>query len=45
MPNGDNLIDRIMLYTGITLAVLGFVGAGFAVVRALILRWLASVGA
>ena len=45
MAEGDNLVDRVVLYTGITLAVLGFAGAGFAAVRALILRWLASVGA
>lgn len=45
MAEGDNPVDRMVLYTGVTLAVLGFAGAGFAVVRALILRWLASVGA
>lgn len=45
MAGNDNLVDRIVLYTGITLAVLGFAGAGFAVARALILKWLASVGA
>lgn len=45
MAEDDNLVDRMVLYTGVTLAVLGFAGAGFAVVRALILRWLASVGA
>ena len=45
MAEDDNLVDRMVLYTGVTLAVLGFAGAGFAVIRALILRWIASVGA
>ena len=45
MKEGDDLIDRITLCVGKILAVLGFVGAGFAVARALILKWLASVGA
>ena len=45
MAEDDNLIDRILLYVGITLAVLGFAGAGFAVARAMYQKWLASVGA
>ena len=44
MKEDDDLIDRITLCVGKILAVLGFVGAGFAVARALILEWLASVG-
>ena len=44
MAGGDNLIDRIILYAGITLAVLGIGGAGFAVVRVMCLKWLFSAG-
>ena len=44
MAEGDNLVDKMVLYTGVTLAVLGFAGAGFAVVRALILKWVADAG-
>lgn len=44
MKEDDDLIDRITLCVGKTLAVLGFASAGFAVARAMYLRWLASVG-
>lgn len=44
MKGDDDLIDRITLRVGKILAVLGFVGGGFAIARALILKWLASVG-
>lgn len=40
----DDPIDRIVLCVGKILAVLGFVGAGFAVARALYLKWLATMG-
>ena len=44
MKGDDDLIDRITLCVGKTLAVLGFVGGGAAVARALILKWLATMG-
>lgn len=44
MAEDDTLVERIVLYLGVALAVLGFAGAGFAVVRALILKWLVDAG-
>ena len=44
MADGDNPIDRIILYAGIVFAVLGIAGAGFAVVRAMCQKWLFLTG-
>ena len=39
----DNTPDTILFYTGVVLAILGIAGAGVAVIRAILMKWWATL--
>lgn len=39
----DNTPDTILFYTGVVLAILGMACAGVAVVRAILIKWWATL--
>lgn len=39
----DNTPDTILFYTGVVLAILGIASAGVAVIRAMLMKWWATL--
>ena len=39
----DNIPDAVLFYTGVVLAILGMACAGVAVVRAILIKWWATL--
>ena len=40
---GENALDEILFQTGVVLAILGIAGAGVAVIRAILMKWWATL--
>ena len=39
----DNTLDAVLFYTGVALAILGIACAGVAVIRAMLMKWWATL--
>lgn len=39
----DNTLDAVLFYTGVVLAILGIACAGVAVIRAMLMKWWATL--
>ena len=39
----DNTLDAVLFYTGVGLAILGIACAGVAVIRAMLMKWWATL--